>query len=60
MSRSIQPTTTIFLALLSVTAVIWVLRGFSLLTFLPGGLLWALIFLTAGVGVVSGLQWTRR
>ncbi|NJR64360.1 MAG: hypothetical protein HC772_01940 [Leptolyngbyaceae cyanobacterium CRU_2_3] len=60
MSRSIRPTTTIFLTLLSITAVIWALRGFSLLTFLPGAILWLLILLTAGAGVICGLEWTRR
>ncbi|MBI4785192.1 MAG: hypothetical protein HY785_28380 [Oscillatoriophycideae cyanobacterium NC_groundwater_1537_Pr4_S-0.65um_50_18] len=60
MIRTLTSTTTVFLALLAVTAALWVLRGLGLLTFLPGGLLWLLILLTIGAGVVSGLQWTKR
>ncbi|HEY9626016.1 MAG TPA: hypothetical protein V6C84_01835 [Coleofasciculaceae cyanobacterium] len=60
MIRTLTSTTTVFLALLGVTAALWVLRGLGLLTFLPGGLLWLLILLTIGAGVVSGLQWTKR
>lgn len=59
MGRSV-PATTIFLALLSVTAVLWIMRGFGILTFLPGGILWMLLVLTFGVGIICGLQWTKR
>jgi len=43
-----------------VAIAIWILRGLGLLTFLPGGILWLLMLLTIGAGVVSGLQWTKR
>ena len=60
MRKTLRPTTTAFLALLGVTAVMWILRGLGVLSFLPSGVLWVLIFLTVGAGVVSGLQWTKR
>ncbi|MBW4660349.1 MAG: hypothetical protein KME15_16870 [Drouetiella hepatica Uher 2000/2452] len=60
MTRILRPTTTVFLALLGVATALWILRGFGLLTFLPGGILWVLMLLTIGAGVVSGLQWTKR
>lgn len=52
--------TTIFFLLLGITLTFWLLRGFGLLTFLPGGVVWVLIFLTVGSGVVDVVQKTRR
>lgn len=60
MRLSLRPTTQIFLLTLAVTAVVWVLRGFGILTFLPGGIIWLLILLSIGTGVVAGLMGTRR
>jgi hypothetical protein len=60
MHKTLRPTTTVFLALLSATVVMWVLRGIGVLSFLPSGVLWVLIFLTVGAGVVTGLHWTKR
>jgi hypothetical protein len=60
MSRTLRPITTVFLALLSVTAVMWILRGLGILSFLPSGILWILIFFTMGAGVSNALQWTKR
>jgi hypothetical protein len=39
--------------------VIWILRGVSLLSFLPGGILWVLILLTAGLATFNLLRWTE-
>lgn len=55
-----KPTTTIFFLLLGVTITFWVLRGIGLLTFVPGGAVWLLIFLSVGAGVVDMVQKTRR
>lgn len=52
--------TTIFFLLLGVTITVWVLRGIGLLTFVPGGVVWLLIFLSVGAGVVDMVQKTRR
>ncbi len=60
MKRRLRPATTVFLTVFCITLAVWVLRGFGLLTFLPGGFLWALIFATVGAGVFSGIQGTRR
>jgi hypothetical protein len=60
MKRRIRPATTVFLTIFSITLVTWLLRGIGLLTFLPGGILWTLIFATVGAGVFSGIQGTRR
>lgn len=50
----------IFGIFLSLTIVIYVLRGVGILTFLPGGILWLLIFLSIGTGIAYGIQKTRR
>ncbi len=60
MGQSLRPTTQLFLLTLAVTFVVWALRGFGILTFLPGGVIWLLILLSVGTGVVNGLMGTRR
>lgn len=60
MNLRLRPATTVCLTILSITLVVWILRGFGLLTFLPGGVLWTLIFMTVGAGVFSIIQGTRR
>lgn len=59
-SKSLKPTTQLFLLTLAITIAVWVLRGLGILTFLPGGLIWLLILLSIGTGVVNGLMGTRR
>lgn len=59
-SKSLRPTTQLFLLTLAITIAVWVLRGLGILTFLPGGLIWLLILLSIGTGVVNGLMGTRR
>jgi len=49
----------IFLALLLVTLLVWVLRGLTVLSFIPGIVLWVLILLTIGSGVITSLQRIR-
>jgi hypothetical protein len=60
MRRPMKSTTQLFLFTLAFTIAIWVLRGLGLLTFLPGGVIWLLILLSIGTGVVNGLMGTRR
>ncbi len=50
----------IFAISLAVTVFVYVLRGLGILTFIPGGVLWLLILLTIGTGIVYGIQKTRR
>lgn len=58
--KSLRPTTQLFFLTLAVTIAVWVLRGLGLLTFVPGGLIWLLIVMSIGTGVVNGLMGTRR
>lgn len=55
----LQPLTKIFLAALGLTAIVWILRGLSVLAFLPGLVLWLLILICFGLGIVSSLQRIR-
>lgn len=50
----------IFSITLAITIVVYLLRGFGILTFLPGGIIWLLILLSIGTGVLYGVQRTKR
>ena len=56
----LRPETTVLLFFLGITLAVWILRGFTLLAFLPGGVLWLLIFLTLGAAIIDFLQRTKR
>jgi hypothetical protein len=58
-SRS-SPLASFFASLILVTLAIYLLRGFGILTFLPGGSILVLIALTAVTGIFYGIQKTRR
>ena len=49
----------IFLSLLGVTLLVWGLRGLTILSFIPGIVLWLLLLLTIGAGVTTSLQRMR-
>ncbi|WP_204137269.1 hypothetical protein [Halomicronema sp. CCY15110] len=49
----------IFLSFLGATLLVWVLRGFTILSFIPGIVLWLLLLLTIGAGVITSLQRMR-
>ncbi|NEO74287.1 MAG: hypothetical protein F6K52_33720 [Moorea sp. SIO3H5] len=49
-----------FGALIAITVMVYLLRGFGIITFLPGGILWLLILLSIGTGLFYGVQKTRR
>jgi hypothetical protein len=49
----------IFVGLLLVTLLIWILRGLTVLSFIPGIILWLLLLLTIGSGVITSLQRMR-
>lgn len=55
----LQPLTKLFLGALGLTAIVWILRGLSVLAFLPGLVLWLLILICFGLGIVSSLQRIR-
>lgn len=56
-----KTTLRIFGILLGSTILIWLLRGFGILTFIPGGLILLLLVLAIAVGIFSLLQrrWYR-
>lgn len=56
---SLHPTTKLFLGTIAITMVVWVLRGLTLLAFLPGLVLWVLIVLCFGLGIFSSLHRMR-
>jgi len=57
--QQLHPTTRLFLGTLVLTAVIWGLRGLAVLAFLPGIVIWVLILLCFGLGILSSLQRMR-
>ncbi|MBD2068894.1 hypothetical protein H6F93_15415 [Leptolyngbya sp. FACHB-671] len=60
MSRSVRTETALFLSFVGITLVVWVLRGIGILTFLPGLVIWLLIFLSIGAGVFDFIQRIKR
>ncbi len=50
----------IFSSVLGVTIVVYLLRGFGILTFIPGGVIWVLLLLSIGSGILYGIMKTRR
>ncbi|MBD2019642.1 hypothetical protein H6F43_05505 [Leptolyngbya sp. FACHB-36] len=56
MGSSIKLTTLIFLIVLAITVFVWLLRGFGVLTVIPGSVLWGLIFFCIVTAVFSTLR----
>jgi hypothetical protein len=50
--------TQVFGVLLGMTIAVWVMRGFGLLSFMPGGVIWLLLLAAIAVGVLSYVQKT--
>ncbi len=42
--------------ILGVTVAVWVLRGFGLLSFIPGGILWLLLLSAIATGIWGIVQ----
>ncbi len=59
MSKSSSSRVIVFLGVLGLTALVWVLRGIGLFTFIPGFVLWVLILLSIVLAIVNGLIETR-
>ena len=47
-----------FGAFLGIAIAVWVLRGFGILTFLPGGVIWLLLFGAIAMAILSYVQKT--
>ncbi len=56
MPKHLKRTTQIFLVALGLTLLVWVLRGVGLLGFIPGGVLWILIFTCILLAVLSNIR----
>lgn len=50
--------TQVFGVLLGVAIAVWVMRGFGLLSFMPGGVIWLLLLAAIAVGVFNYVQKT--
>ena len=50
----------LFLGVLGITLLLYFLRGFGVITFIPGGLLHLLLLLTLITGIVYGVIYTKR
>ncbi|OUL37166.1 hypothetical protein BV372_03660 [Nostoc sp. T09] len=50
--------TQIFGILLGIGIAVWLLRGFGLLTFIPGGIIWLLLLGAIAIGILSYVQKT--
>ena len=48
----------IFSILLGITIAVWLLRGFGILAFIPGGIIWLLVLLCIITGILIRLQTT--
>lgn len=55
-NRRNRALTQTFGILLGITVAIWLLRGFGVLTFIPGGVIWLLILLSIITGTLSRLH----
>ncbi|MEH2143977.1 hypothetical protein [Nostoc sp.] len=51
----------IFGILLGISVAVWVLRGFGILTFIPGGIIWLLLLGAITIAIISYAQrrWWR-
>ncbi|MCY7321129.1 MAG: hypothetical protein LH660_04845 [Phormidesmis sp. CAN_BIN36] len=59
MSKSSNSRVVVFFGVIGLTALVWLLRGIGLVTFIPGFVLWTLILLTIVLAIVNGLIETR-
>lgn len=55
----LRPTTQLLLAMMAMTAIVWVLRGTGLLAFLPGIIIWLLLLTCFAIALFSSVQSTR-
>ncbi len=54
-----RPVTQLLLATIAMTAVVWMLRGIGLLSFLPGIIIWLLILTCFAIALFGSFQSTR-
>lgn len=56
MMQRLKLTTRMFLGVLALTIALWVLRGIGLLGFMPGIVLWVLIFACILLAILSSIR----
>ena len=59
MRQSTNQRVAVFWATFGALAVLWALRGFSLLAFLPSGVIGLLLIVVIGLGIYNVLHYTR-
>ncbi len=59
MRRSVNQRVAMFWAILGALIVLWVLRGFALLAFMPSSVILILLIATIGLGIYNILHYTR-
>lgn len=52
--------TRVFIFSLGLAIAVYLLRGFAVLSMIPGGVIWGLILLTIATGVLAALQNIRQ
>ncbi|MBZ8179919.1 MAG: hypothetical protein SAL07_01880 [Oscillatoria sp. PMC 1051.18] len=50
----------VFWTVLTITILVYILRGFGVLTFIPGGIIYFLILLSLITGIWFGVEKTKR
>ncbi|NEQ49833.1 MAG: hypothetical protein F6K11_06820 [Leptolyngbya sp. SIO3F4] len=55
----VRPITQLLLATMAMTAIVWILRGTGLLSFLPGIIIWLLLLSCFAIALFSSVQSTR-
>ncbi|MEL6137867.1 MAG: hypothetical protein AAFQ61_10110 [Cyanobacteria bacterium J06626_23] len=55
----LRPGTQLLFMLIGLTVLVWVLRGFGVLTFIPGIVIWLLLLLCFAVFIFNSFQAAR-
>ena len=55
----LRPITQLLLATMAMTAIVWVLRGTTLLAFLPGIIIWLMLLACFAIALFGSLQSIR-
>ncbi|MCS6812980.1 MAG: hypothetical protein NZ772_05320 [Cyanobacteria bacterium] len=59
MRRSVNQRVATFWGLLGALVVLWIMRGFNLLGFMPSSIIWLLLIATIGLAIYNMLHYTR-
>jgi len=56
MTKRFKTTTLVFLSVAALTLALWILRGLTLLGFMPGWILWGLIIASILLAVLGAIR----